>query len=251
MPLSDHEFLNSTRNILVPELGEQHHAEGAGTSLCGLMLYALVRLCGAKKLLEIGVGRGCTTIPLLQAAHETGGFLNSIDPSPCEAARATVERCGLGHIWQFHEMTSDDYFATHDEVIELGFVDGDHWSPFVERDMTNVLRCLRPGGWAVFHDWNSAPREMMETYVNRKDSHGYGVARAAASTLHKFLPLDILPIHCGCFSDVSSEGGILVIQKPSPWSHNDVALLNDIRAGGYECKWEEPEPVQEVLETKS
>ena len=44
-----------------------------------LSLYAIAIGMGAKRILELGVRGGSTTLPLLMAAQKTGGSLTSVD----------------------------------------------------------------------------------------------------------------------------------------------------------------------------
>jgi predicted O-methyltransferase YrrM len=44
-----------------------------------LTLYSIAIGMGAKRILELGVRGGSTTLPLLMAAQKTGGMLTSVD----------------------------------------------------------------------------------------------------------------------------------------------------------------------------
>lgn len=51
-------------------------------------------------------------------------------------------------------MTSDDYFAKHDEKFDLIFIDGLHTGAQVRRDIDNALAALTPRGVILLHDLN-------------------------------------------------------------------------------------------------
>jgi SAM-dependent methyltransferase len=50
------------------------------------------------------------------------------------------------------KMTSDEYFATHDETFDIVFIDGLHTYEQVIRDIRNALKALRPNGTILLHD---------------------------------------------------------------------------------------------------
>lgn len=49
-------------------------------------------------------------------------------------------------------MTSDDYFANHDEKFDIIFIDGLHYYHQVQRDLANSLSRLTAGGVILIHD---------------------------------------------------------------------------------------------------
>ena len=51
-----------------------------------------------------------------------------------------------------HRMTSDEFFAQNKENFDLIFVDACHHHENVFRDVSNALKCLRPGGTIALHD---------------------------------------------------------------------------------------------------
>lgn len=97
----------------------------------------------ARTYLEIGVQTGIVfrgvNVPMRVG----------VDPDPTSAAT--------------RHMTSDAFFAMRDEhlstagapalgTFDLIFIDGLHLAEQVAKDAANALRCLTPGGVAVFHD---------------------------------------------------------------------------------------------------
>ena len=102
---------------------------------------------------EIGTHDGSTALPILKALAEVGGHLHSVDPYRCEQAHRLVDTFEYRPWWTHHQIPSDTFFETFDEVIDFGFVDGDHRWPVVERDIRNLYERLRPGGMIVVSDY--------------------------------------------------------------------------------------------------
>ena len=51
-------------------------------------------------------------------------------------------------------MTSDAFFSQNNQIFDLIFIDGLHYSHQVLRDINNALRWLSPTGTIVLHDCN-------------------------------------------------------------------------------------------------
>lgn len=71
-----------------------------------------------------------------------------------------------------HRLTSDAFFASwRGHEFDVAFIDGLHHYPQVRRDLDNVLRWLRPGGWVAIHDM--LPRDWLEEHVPQIQSRGW------------------------------------------------------------------------------
>lgn len=57
--------------------------------------------------------------------------------------------------------TSDDFFAQSDKTFDLIYIDGDHQSDQVRKDLVNSLKSLNEGGLIIMHD--IAPSSKAET----------------------------------------------------------------------------------------
>ncbi len=120
-------------------------------------LGALHRIRRVERYLEIGTHSG------LSLAQATGRSI-AIDPMFQLDKEVWSKKPGV----DLFEMTSDDFFASHDpeEIlggnIDLALIDGMHLSEFVLRDFVNVERFCSANGVIVLH--NSVPRnfEMSE-----------------------------------------------------------------------------------------
>jgi hypothetical protein len=120
------------------ELGGPHYLE---------VLASIHRLLRPRTYVEIGVEHGAA---LRLALPETRAI--GIDPQP------QIEDPLPGHVRLFRE-TSDDFFARHDLIAELGgervelaFIDGMHHFEFALRDFLNLERHCAPGAAVLLHD---------------------------------------------------------------------------------------------------
>lgn len=94
------------------------------------LINSVIRAFGYKDYLEIGCRRD-DCFGKIDIARRVG-----VDP----AQGGTVK------------MTSDEYFATHDETFDIVFIDGLHTYEQVIRDIRNALKVLRPNGTILLHD---------------------------------------------------------------------------------------------------
>lgn len=83
----------------------------------------------------------------------------------CFAEIHAARKVGVDPEWGgTHRMTSDEFFAKHQDRFDVAFIDGLHLAEQVRRDLANTLRCLRGGGVAVLHDclpdnaWHADPQ---------------------------------------------------------------------------------------------
>lgn len=108
------------------------------------------RITNAKSYLEIGCNLN-QVFDFVNCPHKVG-----VDP-----ARGGTLR-----------MTSDEYFATHNEKFDVIFIDGLHYYEQVKKDFENSIRVLNNNGMIIFHDmlplnpkWAVVPvPENLETY---------------------------------------------------------------------------------------
>jgi len=108
----------------------------------GRMLASRVSLCnhliltyGLDSYLEIGTRNKSKMNNLILARR-----VASVDPDPAAEPE--------------YLMTSDEYFAQHDEKFDLIFIDGLHTGDQVKRDIDNALARLSPRGMILLHDLN-------------------------------------------------------------------------------------------------
>ncbi|BBY59820.1 class I SAM-dependent methyltransferase [Mycolicibacterium sarraceniae] len=103
--------------------------------------------------LEIGVSRG-------QAFQKIGADVKiAVDPAFRIAQRTREIADARARVTRYFEMTSDDFFSNHAELLEhnpvdVALIDGLHTYEQVVRDVENTLRYLKDDGVIFLHDCN-------------------------------------------------------------------------------------------------
>jgi len=116
---------------------DRAHPDGSGTALEEkLLLYALIKLYRAKRVLEIGVSAGHSTLWLAQAVSENNGQLTALDNwSRTNGGRAGSEKQarkrlmdnGLQRYVSFVSTDSQAFLQKQaDGSFDVVWVDGDH-----------------------------------------------------------------------------------------------------------------------------
>lgn len=137
----------------------------------------LIKDQGYKSYLEIGI-YDAYNYDKIVCDHKTG-----IDPI------LQVNREGLV------EATSDKFFKNNDAVFDVIFIDGDHTSEQVRKDINNACRSLSYNGAIVIHDTYPHNEEMQE--VPRKVKHWTGDCwRAVVGFIQKYPDVITLTHKC-------------------------------------------------------
>lgn len=103
----------------------------------GLMMW-VVKTQHAKSYLEIGVLKGHTFI-------EAAGVV--------ERAIGVDIKNQLPHeVGEFYEMSSDKFFETFQDKVDVIFIDGDHRFEQAKQDLLNALNHLNEFGTILMHD---------------------------------------------------------------------------------------------------
>ena len=101
-------------------------------------LKTLIKTCGYKKYLELGVYFGTT--------------YNYVKKY-CEVAHAVdIEFKDFINKDSFFHMTTDEFFKQNKNMYDLIFIDACHEFGQVKKDFDNSLKVLNPGGVIVLHD---------------------------------------------------------------------------------------------------
>jgi hypothetical protein len=98
-------------------------------------------------------------------------------------------------------MTSDEFFQQNNEKFDLIFIDGDHNSEQVWKDITDSLMILNDGGTVVIHDLNPRIEDRQlpfDQVKNRNVWLGDGWRAAVAMRLLSDYEIVIVDIDLGC-----------------------------------------------------
>lgn len=119
-----------------------------------LLIYSIVRGLRPRRCLEIGTHFGGSTTIIAAALDDVGeGKLVCVDPNPLVPApvwagvahRATMIRgCSPAALVEAYTQAGGDF--------DFVFVDGDHTTAGVIRDVEGVLEVAAPGAHLLFHD---------------------------------------------------------------------------------------------------
>ncbi len=127
-----------------------------------------------KNILELGTAEGESTVALLQAAHQIGGRVYSIDINPCIEARNLITNLGLADCWNFTQ--GDDLKVKWDKSIDHLFIDTSHMFEHTLKELQKYEPYVKIGGVITLHDIISFPEVMaaISNYTrNRRDLRVY------------------------------------------------------------------------------
>lgn len=110
-------------------------------------------------------------------------------------------------------ITSDEYFAKANNLIDLYFIDGDHTAEQAQRDFENSLRCLNDKGFIVLHD--CLPTEERFATHDRNTKQWYGTVWQFVMQLHTCDGIRFFTWNadCGCmviWEDANAKGVPLI-----------------------------------------
>jgi predicted O-methyltransferase YrrM len=136
----------------------------------GRLLWVLVRLARATRLLEIGTSNGFSTIWLADAARATGGRVVTLEANPDKiaSARENLSRAGLADRVDIRAGRAIETLAELAGPFDVVFLDADRPSYLLYLDA--VLPKLAVGGVLVA-DNVTLHRTELEGYLARVRSH--------------------------------------------------------------------------------
>ncbi|HLJ59027.1 MAG TPA: class I SAM-dependent methyltransferase [bacterium] len=116
------------------------------TPEAGRFLSILVRVLGARTILELGTSNGYSTIWLAWAASATGGHVTTVDQAPHKVAmaRENLARAGVGGRVTIREARILDVLPSIAGPVDFILLDADR--PSYLTYLGPLLRLLRPGG---------------------------------------------------------------------------------------------------------
>jgi len=128
----------------------------------GRLLAILVRVMGARQILEIGTSNGYSTTWLAWAARTTGGHVITVERSASKLApaRANLDRAGLTPMVSVREGRALDVLAGLSDPFDLIFLDADRESYLAY--LHRLLPLLRTGGLLVTDNVVSHAHELGE-----------------------------------------------------------------------------------------
>ena len=139
------------RDAVLARMEEEAHREGIPIvdPHEGQLLYMLVKIAGARRILELGTATGYSGIWLLRATD--GGTLTTyeMDPERAGRARANFEAAGFGGSATVLEENAKDGLEKLDDRFEVCFIDllNSFRSEDITRRVTELcLERLEPGG---------------------------------------------------------------------------------------------------------
>jgi len=172
---------------------------GDGDSDRHLMtLFGMVMGQRPKRILELGVRGGSTTLPLLVAAKAVGAKVVSVDYQP------TIFECPeeLRPYWEFVQMDALEYLAALDKSIVQDFVYVDDWHsfPHVANELAMLDECVTPSSVIVLHDcmYGTTPYYHSDLTTNAgRQWEGGGPYRAVAELNPQFWEFATMPWNNG------------------------------------------------------
>lgn len=98
-----------------------------------------------------------------------------------------------------YHMTSDQFFSQNTEIFDIIFIDGLHYSDYVERDINNSLKFLSNNGYIICHDMN--PWNELVQLVPQQSASWTGdcwKAWVKIRSTNPNLSMFVIDTDCGC-----------------------------------------------------
>lgn len=114
-----------------------------------LTLYSIALQINAKRILELGVRKGNTTLSFLLAAKEIDGVVHSVDIDPPQF------NCpeDLTKFWHFHLSDAILWLDQHNnETYDLIYIDDWHSYPHVKQELQSIEHMVSPSSVILLHD---------------------------------------------------------------------------------------------------
>ena len=123
----------------------------------GILIYYLTRKKEFESILEIGFGRGYSTLCAAKAMCDHGieGKITTVDPNIDEAFLKHLYKI-FPNQWfekiEFVKKTSDDFFLENKAPFDLVYIDGDHRYETVKNDWNNSKKIFKK--FVLFDDYH-------------------------------------------------------------------------------------------------
>jgi len=136
----------------------------------GRLLWILVRVMGATRILEVGTSNAFSTIWLADAARSTSGRVTTLElnPEKIALARANLATAGLEGVVDIIEGRAVDILAVLPGPFDIVFLDADRPSYLAYLEL--VVPKLRFGGILIADNAISHAQDLQD-YLRRVKSH--------------------------------------------------------------------------------
>jgi len=125
-----------------------------------------------KKIVEIGVQHGNSSIALLESAIENDGFVTSIDIDECIEAKKRIKQLGYDTRWKF--IQSDSLKVNWNEDIDHLFIDGLHTYDQLYKELEKFEPFVKKHGIITIHDIdNKILQNAISDYIQNKANLKY------------------------------------------------------------------------------
>ena len=138
------------------QLRDQSHGQGDSDRHL-LTLYGIGRGSRAKRILELGIREGRTTLPLLLAAHENGGTLISVDNVVVSYSPPVELEGSWQHVVQDSLIFLEER-ANENCIFDLIYLDDWHAYSHVKAELELIDQLVTPSSVVLIHDlmyWTS------------------------------------------------------------------------------------------------
>lgn len=136
-------------------------------------LHLLTRELDLKRVLELGVREGNSTLALLEAVREISGHLWSIDLEARDTVKKLIVKYGLSDFWTF--IQDDDLSYSWELPIDHLFIDTLHTYKHTLKELHKYEPYVSKGGIISMHDLTSCigVSRAAQEYFSRRDVRIY------------------------------------------------------------------------------
>ena len=146
----------------------------------GRFLELMVRISGARSVLEVGTLGGYSTIWLARGLGPDGRLLTlELDPHHAEVARANIDAAGFGGVVEVRVGPAVESLAAITEVFDLVFVDAD--KPSTPAYFTEAVRLSHPGTVIIV---DNVVRQGSVVHDDPADANAQGIRAFAELVAH-------------------------------------------------------------------
>lgn len=164
-----------------------------------LTMYGIGIGMGAKRILELGVRGGSTTLPLLMVAQKTGGSVISVDIEQTDfVPPISLE----GTSWKFVKQDAVEFLRSQvpTEPYDIIYIDDWHAYDHVKNELTEIDRLVSPKTIVLVHDLmygNTCPHYHSDITMKEGQWANGGPYRAVAELPSQFWEFSTLPFNNG------------------------------------------------------